>query len=197
MTIRCVEGIILHTVPYGNDDQILTLFTSDSGVIKLFCKRGKKKWHRYTPLMLVEVTCREKKSELLACEEIHLIQSYSNLRNEFSRLQAGCDLIRAIYVSQLMGKSAPLLYQLLIYYLDKLADVCHPELLVASFRLKVLKHEGVLALGSVVSGFSLSESEVLRSLALSQSYQQLLETNLSKELSKKIEGFFEHQLKNI
>jgi DNA repair protein RecO (recombination protein O) len=42
-----------------------------------------------------------------------------------------------------MGKSAPQLYSLLCYYLKKIPQMANPWLLAASFRLKLLKHDGL------------------------------------------------------
>src|SRR4051812_11420520 len=93
------EGIILHAVPYGNYDQILTVFTKDQGVIKLFCKKGKIGGRRFTPLVKIECIFREGKSELHSCEEIFILDSYLHLRNRLIDLEAGCHLIQSVYKS--------------------------------------------------------------------------------------------------
>lgn len=193
----CTEGIILHMVPYQNYDQILTIFTLHQGVIKLFCKKGKVQWQRYTPLMKVEVTYREKKSELFACEEIALLQSYLNLRNHLIHLQTGCELIKTIYSSQVIGKEASLLYQLLAYYLDKIPDVRDPLALVASFKLKMLQHEGLLRIDRYMQQYYKlgdEELDLLMVLAYNQSYRLLADLTLPPNFKDKVDRIF---LKNI
>lgn len=187
------EGIILQNTPYRNDDQILTLFTADQGLLKLFCNKSNSRGQRYTPLMKVEIVYREKKSEIFACEEISLLQSNLQLRNELSHLQVGCEMIRAINKSQVVGRSAPLLYQLMVYYLDKISHVEDPWILDASFKLKILNHEGLLAVGFQSldrNRFTTDEADLLFVLAYTQSYQQLAQMTLPIHLKAEINSFF-------
>lgn len=194
---QCTEGVILHAVSYQNYDQILTLFTPEKGILKIFCKKGKKQWQRHTPLTKVEVTYREKKTEICACEEIRSVDSYLSLRKQFEHLEAACELLQTIYHSQWVGKAAPLIYHLMIYYLDKTPQVVDPKLLVASFKLKVLKHEGVLNfnLDSWQFGqFSEFERDLIRVLAYSQSFVQLTQLVLPADFKEKINTFFKNQI---
>lgn len=194
---RSSEGIILHTVPYRNYDQIMTVFTEDRGVIKLFCKKGASQSRRYTPLTKVEFAYRERVSELWSCEELSLLDSYLSLRNRFAHLEAGCRLIQAVYKSQGIGKEAPLLYRLLLYYLDKIPEPEDPFVLVASFKLKLLVHEGLFNLdapGESLSEFTEQEIEHMHILAYGQSYAELCRRALSEECKSKIDTFFLQKL---
>jgi DNA repair protein RecO len=195
---QCAEGIILHMIPYRNYDQIVTVFTKDRGILKLFCKKGKTQSHRYTPLTKVEFVYIEKQSELCQCEEISPVQSYLYLRNHLIHLEAGCRLIHAIHQSQWVGREAPLLYDLLTYYLDKIPELNDPFILVASFRLKILSHDGLLNLnpsGQYPPEFDEEEIIQLQILAYGQSYKELAQQVLSEETKAKIEAFFFSKLK--
>ncbi|MBA3721370.1 MAG: DNA repair protein RecO [Parachlamydiaceae bacterium] len=197
--LKCTEGIILHMIPYQNYDQILTVFTPEEGVLKFFCKKAKTKSQRFSPLTKVEVIYKEKNSELYACEEITPLQTYHNLRTNFSHLQVGCELVRAIHTSQFVGKAAPLLYQLLMYYLEKIPLVKDPYTLSAGFKLKILKHEGVLnddPQSYHLKLFSMDELALLDILTHGQSYQQLSQLSIPVGFNDKIEKIFQSMIRN-
>lgn len=187
-----VEGVILHHIAYGNEDQILTVFTPTQGVLKFFCKKGRAKGKdkRWSPLTMVDIVYKEKQSELFACEEISILHSFLKLRKEFAFLQAGCDLIRTVYMSQMIGRPAPMLYQLLLHYLEKIPLTVDPSVIVASFKLKTLRHEGVLPVDFESMEVSNEEIEILRLLTYSQKYQEIAQVILSDRLSKAIEAYF-------
>jgi DNA repair protein RecO (recombination protein O) len=220
--MRCVEGVVLHRTSFREQDQICTLFTSEWGLIKLEVKgkgRGRKKQAFYaccSPLMRIEAIYKEGRGEIFSCEEVHLLHSYPSLRTQFSCLQAACELLQVIYRSQHMHKPAPLLYKLLLFYLEKLPCVLDVKAWIASFKLKVLKHDGLLCfpLGCSVcqqaapslllqggeffckdhgrGGVTLEAYEQSMAHCLTESVQmsQLSSLMLSEELSIKIDGFF-------
>lgn len=185
------EGIVLQNIPYGNHDQILTLFTKEKGLVKLFCNKTKSKGIHFSPMMNVEIVYREKKSEICACEEISLLQSYLKLRSQLSYLQAACDMILAIQKSQWMGRSVPDLYQLFVYYLNRLPELFDPWILPASLKLKILKYEGLLTPETFVQkNFETDEVESLIVLAFTQDFQKLKSIILTSVLKGKIDRFF-------
>lgn len=191
MELKNTEGIILNVIPYQNFDQILTLFTPERGLLKFFCKKSKTKSQRFAPLTKVEVIYIEKKSELFVCEEINPIQSYLNLRNNLSHLQASCDLLRDVYSTQFVDKPAPLLYQLLNFYLDKISVIQDPYVLSLSFKLKILKHEGIFDWeANSYTEFAPEEIELLNLLAHTQSYQPLSQVVLPNNFREKVEKLF-------
>jgi DNA repair protein RecO (recombination protein O) len=146
---HCVEGIILRVIPYGDYDQILTLFTAEIGLIKLFFKGSRSKRRGLQgiciPLTGVQVVYKEKNSELFTCQEMALIEPYRFLRRELIHLEAACELLKIIDLTQLPCKPAPHLYALLLYFLARLPECSDPSVLTNSFRLKLLKYEGMLS----------------------------------------------------
>lgn len=148
--LQHTEGIILQMVPFRDHDQILTLFTHHVGILKLFFKGNsniqRKLQGPYAPFTVVEVIYREKNHELMSCHEISVIQSNYFLRQNLTFLEVAGDLLKIVQVSQINGKSAPLLYQLLRDYISRIPQMPDPWVLTLSFRLKVLKHEGLLSL---------------------------------------------------
>lgn len=196
--LHTTEGIVLQVIPYGNEEQILTLFTPLAGIIKVFCKRSVHKGQRFMPLTLTETIYRERKSEICACEEIILLNAFLSLRQTYSLLQGGCDLLRVIYGTQMVGKPAPQLYSLLLYCLETLPKVKDVQSIVICFKLKVLMHEGLLdIMTETFSGFRQEEQELLRFLTVNRALVPLREVVLDNDLGEKVDQFFNYRIHQI
>lgn len=223
------EGIILRVIPFGDYDQILSIFTQDAGLIKVLFKgsRSPRKGVQgiCIPLTGVEVVYREKNSEIFACQEMDLVESYYSLRRNLLHLEIACDLLQAVGASQLVGKAAPHLYALLQIYLGKIPCTPDPRMLAVSFRLKVLLHEGLIAFPFVccacdqimqggggyhidsewwcahhhqVSGgrlWSQEELELLYRLGSSRSYREIALLGVSARLYDGVVSFFDASMK--
>lgn len=142
--LMTTEGIILRMTPYGDFKQILTLFTPENGVIKVIEKGGRKA-KRFEPLTKVELVYSEGRGEISHCNEMHVIDAYSHLRSDLLYLEVACDMIQAVLSSQYAEKTAFDLYTLFCIYLKNIARMPYPWVLAASFRLKLLKHDGLIA----------------------------------------------------
>lgn len=144
---QSTEGIILRVIPFRDYDQILYLFTESEGLIKVIERGGRSKSRGKqglcSPLTRIEVIYSETKGEIFNCREITCMDSFSSLRKELLFLEVGCDLLQVILSSQLIGREAPRLYALLLFYLRKIPQTAFPWVLAASFRLKLLKHDGL------------------------------------------------------
>lgn len=216
-----VEGIILKVIPFGDYDQILSLFTAEIGLVKLFIKgsRSRKRGLQgiCIPLTGVEAIYKEKNSELFGCQEMTLIESYRFLRNDLNYLKAACDMLNAVESTQLPCKPAPQLYALLLYFLARIPDCTDLAALTASFRLKLLRHEGLITFpleclfcqatlknafhfqgetfceahrtaGTVE--FEEEEVRLLEHLATCQSFQGIAETVLTEQFKSKFAYVF-------
>lgn len=220
---QSTEGIVLRATPYRDYDQIVTLFTATAGLLKIICygsRSQKSKWRSLCqPLTHVELLYREKRGEIFECRDLSLIDSQDALKQEFQYIEAACDLLQALYSTQMLGKEAPQLYALLIFYLKKIPLIEDPWILALSFRLKLLKYEGLLncpficqhcQLSLFRAGyfsesdwycvedkrgdalfFSEEELELIYLLALCQKYADLTLIVLPKELKAKILRFFQ------
>jgi DNA repair protein RecO (recombination protein O) len=145
MELKKSEGVILHIIKYGEHDQILTVFTREEGLIKLILK-GNRKNRKADLLMRAEFIYLHRQNSLMTCREWALLTPYLQLRKSFACLEGACAIAKAVLKSQCEQKASPQLYELLIYYLEKLPAVKQPEAFVASFLLKILRHEGLLGL---------------------------------------------------
>ena len=157
MTIFRVEGIVLHSFPFQDYDQIFTLLSPERGVIKCLLKGARSSKRQYgsatAPLTQAECVLKEGKGELFSCREIAILHSPLRLRDNLEKLECACILLNLIQQSQWPGKESLETYQLLKSYLKYLPDAQWPLSLVASFRLKLLKQEGLLSLGVPCSEF--------------------------------------------
>jgi DNA repair protein RecO (recombination protein O) len=223
------EGIILRTIPFRDYDQIITLFTPHVGILKILYKGSRSKRRGAQglclPLTQVEVVYREKKGEIFACQEITLMNPFSFLRKELHHLQAACELLQVVLASQLTGKAAPALYALLCFYLEKIPCTLNPWTLTTSFRLKLLRHEGLSTIPFICSAcqrllhtvaythkseawcldhrptesqvWESKELEQIYRLTTCQSYREISKENISLELQKKAARFFDACLRDI
>lgn len=225
-TIHLTEAIILRVIPFKENDQILFLFTPDAGLIKVFLKgyRMRKKGQGVCmPLNLVEVSYKEKKGEIFDCQEITTLESFPFLRKELLFLEVACDLSHAVLSSQCVGRSSPQLYSLFLFYLKKIPQTSFPWVLASSFRLKLLKHDGlviypmicqecqnILENEAFLQGgetwcekhdpgnsqvLSSSELQKLYRLALCQNFQEIKAEEMTSSLQRKIEEYFEISVK--
>ncbi len=204
-TRHTTQGIIVKAVPYQDFHRIITLFTPDKGLLSLFVRGAFKKGGggSSTPLATVEVTYQEKATGLHACLEIDALDMRLAIRQNLPSLEAACHMLRTVQQSQVPEKAAPLLYQLLLFYLEKLPQTPCPAVLSTSFLLKTLRYEGLLAFPSaslqhaLPAGFLLDEAEQALTcvLALCDAHSQLLPLEVSPAFQKKIEHLFAHLLR--
>lgn len=146
MSNQRTEGIILHTLKFKDYDQILTLFTPEMGVVKLFfknaftTKNGKGSFS--APLSQVQIVFREGKGDLLSCQELTPLNQHLRLRGNFDSLEAAFKIIKIIHDTQMPHKPAPELYKLLLLTLKRLEKSQNCSTVALSFLLKVLRHDG-------------------------------------------------------
>ena len=165
-------GIVLHSFPFRDYDQILTVFTKDYGLLKLIIKGGRSRrrgMHALLePLTEAEFIFKIGKSELFSCYDASLVDLHLPIRQSLNTLKSACALIQAIHRSQLPGLPKPKLYALTKLYLERIQTTKNPDILVSSFYLKVLHYEGLLHLTDQCSvcGNALEE----RVLVAGQSY---------------------------
>jgi DNA repair protein RecO (recombination protein O) len=194
MQTHRTEGIILQATRFQDFDQIVTLFTPGEGLVKFMVKGALNpklgKAALTAPFSRVECVYTKGKSELYSCREISMLNAHLSLRENVLVMEASFDLLQAIYATQLPCKPAPELYKLLLIYLEKLPLIPDPKVLAASFRLKTLRHEGLLTLET----FGENERELLYLLSTSRSYSQLASLTLSPTLYQKVRRFFDELL---
>lgn len=144
------EGIILQTRPFQDFDAILTVFSIDQGVIKFIAKGAHRPARRAgmvtTPLTRAEFVYTKGRGDLLKCSEISVNNHYLPLRQSLGVLEAACAMAQSIEHSQWPQTPSSDLFNLFNSYLDKIHEMEDPHVLSASYRLKLLRHDGLLRL---------------------------------------------------
>ncbi len=192
------EGIVMQVLPFQDADAIFTVYTHDLGFAKFVLKYALSSRQRGkgvpSPLALTEFIYRPTSGELLSCKEATVLDSFHALRKNLSLIEAGGALLKALYQTQPLGKVSDKLYKLLLVYLDKLPQVEDPKVLVASFKLKILRYEGVLTFHNQnldhLEGFHPEEAKMLFVMALTQSLGDLKPLLLTAPLEEKIDQLF-------
>ncbi len=160
------DGIILNAINFRDYDQILTVFTGDQGLLKFIVKRAHSKKSGKgaltAPLTRAEFVYFKGRGEIYNCQELSSINQHLELRTKWDDLAAAGDMAKALLESQMPHKPAAILYELLHCYLSKIPSCTNPKALAASFRLKILRHDGLLHLTPTCSscGATLTEQHI-------------------------------------
>lgn len=164
------EGIILKSTDYKESNRILSIFTPHAGIISVIVKRISKKKptliNLTSPLCRAEFVYRKGRSQLYSFIDGTILDLHLPLRHSYKHLQTAGNMLSAIATTQFPEKPVPVLYHLLLSYLKKLPTFSKPEVLFASFKLKLLKHEGLL---SITETCNLCQKRNARTLAEGES----------------------------
>lgn len=221
-SIKEIEGLVIRSFAYGEYDKIVHIFTPDEGIIHLIAKGAlrpqKKGALSVEPLTLATFYLKQKPhNKLFQCVEVVPDRLHSFLRRQMDKLDCACQMAMAVAQTQMSNQPAPLLFHLLCYYLKKLETSQNAAAILASFRLKLLRHDGVLSFPArcciceetltkfwfyeeltyckshapAPSGqFNEEEVEKLALLTLTTEFADIESAHLSLELSQKICLFF-------
>jgi len=147
MTTTQSEGIVLNSTPYQESNHITTLFTYELGLIRLFVRGTLRMRHHshliVTPLTRGDFLLVQGRGSLFKLRDGVITEPYLAFRESSSKLQTACEMARALLKTQYPHKASPVLYNLMVAYLDRLAHSSDP--LLTTFYLKLIKHEGLLA----------------------------------------------------
>ena len=191
------EGIVLQTMDFQDYDQILTVYSLEEGLIKLIQKQARRQNHKKgsaTALTHAEFVYAKGSSELFRCQEISLLNAYLSLRASLHVMRASCEIVDAVKQSQMLHQPSPILYQLLLLYLEKLPSMKNPYALSASFLLKVLRHEGICDLETLLEKVDETEFPSIHTLAFSKTFVALDQCPFSDPLHQQITQFFLEQI---
>lgn len=183
------EAVVLHSLNFMDHDRILTVFSLDFGLVKFIVKNAKRfPSSVFSPFSLCELVLIPSSGDLWRCRELSLLNGRLALRDQLSFLQAGSEMIQALFKTQMPHNPAPELYQLFNLYLDRLPDAKNPFVLSNSFKLKMLRHEGFFHNSD--DSFSIEEKPLIHLLAYGRSFQELITLDLPIGLSEKIFSLF-------
>ncbi len=144
------EGLVLRRVDYKDRQKIITIFTPQRGLVSLIVKGiTRKKTNLLTltsPFTRAQYNYRIGRSDLYQYLDGTPLATHHNIRNNLDHIETAAELVKALLLTQMPGKAAPALYALTISYLHELHQFKNPTTLSSSFFLKLLKHDGLLAL---------------------------------------------------
>jgi DNA repair protein RecO (recombination protein O) len=212
------EGILLRSIPYLGNQKILKVFAPAAGLVSFMSKKNALAPFT-SPFLAAEWVYKKGKEEIHSLKDATLLDSFADLRKSYDTLSAAGQIAQDLLRTQLPGKKAPALYSLALAYFAKLPLFARPEILSSSFRLKLLLHEGLLALHphcTVCGGPALAlrsgesfcsahanapplapaEWETLHTLAYARQFAPLHELRISGFLLAKIHAEFEDKLRN-
>lgn len=213
------EAIVLNVIPFQDSHQIATLFTLDGGLCRVIGSYARAPKNALfgilTPLNHIEVSFRPSRSDLLKIEVASLINTHLDLRQNYDKLECACRMLALLAKAQFPHKPAPLLFTLLKNYLHLMQEAASPEAILASFQLKLLRHEGLISITNVCplcgsepkeigieegrtvckehspsNLFTEEETAYFYGLALSTSMAFLKELEAPESLSHKVETLF-------
>jgi DNA repair protein RecO len=145
MEEKKTEGLLLHSIPYLRDTRILKVLTKDHGLISLIAK--KKSLTPFThPFLIAEWVYQLGRGNIHILKEASLQNDLSNLRESFSVISSAGAIAQDLLKSQFPEKQGSGPYALTTAFFQKLPYTPKPHILVASFRMKLLIHDGLLSL---------------------------------------------------
>lgn len=192
--MESATGIVLNGHPYGDYGLLAVVFTENHGLLKFalpYQRASKNKWQGlFQPLQEVELQFASTLKEVETVKNASLLSSNLQLRNSFETLEAASLMAQALIKTQVPGEASPALYALFKRYLSLLPEAPHPKMLLTSFRMKLLMHEGLLDTNALLS----SEQNLLIALSLTTSVQHLLELPFDEKVLEETERLFESSL---
>ena len=147
MPLYKTPALILHTMSYGESDQIVTLYTDEFGKIKGFAKGAKRSQKRFGARLeigaYVNATFFEKEtSDLVRLSHCDLIRPFEGLREDIHKLAWASyfiELIREMTAERIQNKP---LFRLLIAFLTLIDRGILKEEVQRVFEIRFLSHLG-------------------------------------------------------
>lgn len=190
MTYYNTPGILLQSTPFLDRKVILKIFTQSLGIVSTI-SRGRS---TFAPFCIAEWVLRKGSKELYLLQDATLLHPLLELRQHPERLFGAGTIARSLLQSKLDEEPDAKLYQLAVWYLQKLLSAAHPATFASSFQLKVLLHEGFLSLPQRVLTFSSEEWETVSLLAGAHLFSMLNQLAISVDLQIKIQQLFTERI---
>ena len=131
-------GLLIQSIPYLGQKKILKIFSREHGLLSLFAKST-----QLSPFCIAEWVYQKSQKEIHSLKDSSLIDPLLHIRQNYNLITSAGGMAQDLLRTQLPNKGAPELFDLTTLYLKHLPE--NPSVLAASFRLKVLYHEGLLS----------------------------------------------------
>ena len=171
------QGLLLHSIPYLGSKNILKVFTPHFGLLTLIGKEN------HSPFCIAEWIFKKSQKEIYSIQESALLDPLLSLRQTFETISIAGKLAQDLLRTQLPNKHGP--YDLACAYLRKLH--LRPQMLLASFRLKLLTFEGLMP-PHKTPFFEDEEWEVVTRLQQMKQFSEI--HSIVGEIHQKVETLF-------
>ena len=135
-------GLLLQSTPYLNNKKILKVLSPD-GILSFISGKAISP-SLTTPFAWAEWLYTKDKKEIHALKDGTMLDDLANLKEDYDRLSAAGQIAKDLLRTQQPGKPAHEAVTLALACLRKLHLFTAPQVLVATFRLKLLCCEGLL-----------------------------------------------------
>lgn len=131
------EAIFLSETPYLGKKKILKVFCKEHGLLSLMAQKC-----TLTPFCTAELVYRKTNSEIYPLKDYTLLDPLPELKLSYEILSHAGKIVQDLLRTQMPYKKGP--YALSYAHLKKLP--LNPSAITASFKLRLLLHEGLLSL---------------------------------------------------
>jgi len=147
MPLYKTPAVVLRSIPYGESDKIVTLYTLDFGKIKGIAKGAKRSRKRFANTLeicsYIHATFFEKEHlDLVRLSHCDLIRPFQGLREEITKLAWASyliELVDAMTAEKIKNKA---LFRLLILFLNLIDRGFLKEEIQRVFEVRLLSHLG-------------------------------------------------------
>lgn len=190
MEEKKIEGLLLQSTSYLGSQKILKILTPSDGLITVMAKK-KALEALCSPFLIAEWVYRIGKGEIHTLKDATLIHDLSELRKTYAVISVAGQIAQDLLKSQWPEKPGSGPYLLAVAFLQKLGSFPNPETFLASFRLKLLLHDGLLG-EDLPLPFSDLERDVIHELTCVRQFSLLQGRQLDKTLQEKIAQLFNY-----
>lgn len=146
MSLYRDRGVVVRTIKLGEADRIVSVITEHHGKVRAVAKGVRKTKSRYggrlEPLRHLDLQFYEGRGDLDVVTQAETRDFFPRIRDDLDRLGKAMTLAEAVDQVSQESKSDARLYRMLVGALSTLDEADSP-MLVSSFLLKLLAHEGV------------------------------------------------------
>ena len=145
---RISSAIVLRQIDYGESDLIVSLLTSELGILRGYARGARKSIKRFGPALepftQIEICWQPGRGDLLTLLDAEVISSRQGLRLSLTSLALASYAVEILEMLLQDGEEQPEIYLLLQSYLDFLSQQGDPALARLLFELRLVQHLGYI-----------------------------------------------------
>jgi DNA repair protein RecO (recombination protein O) len=145
---RNSPAIVLRQIDYGESDLIVSLLTSELGVLRGYARGARKSIKRFGPALepfsQIEIRWQPGRGELLTLLDADIVSTRQGLRLSLTNLALAAYAVEVLEMLLQEGEEQSELYSLLQGYLDYLSVQGDPALARLLFELRLVQHLGYI-----------------------------------------------------